>query len=466
MTDSRELIIIGGGPGGYVAALRASQLKMKTTLIEEDRIGGTCMNTGCIPTKFLLHETQIYREIKDNKRLEGPVDRVMMNWAKVQGGKASVVDRLVKGTEFLLLRNGVEIIKGRASMEDEKVVAVETAAGSKILAGEKLILATGSRAAELPFLKADGRRVLTNIEALELAEVPKSLAIIGAGAIGLELGLIYARLGTEVTVLEILPNILPGSDRQMALRLDRMLKKQGLKLLTDMKIEESSVEERKVRLKGTCLRTRASFEVESEKALLAVGRKPNSEIFRNLGRISLSKAGYVEVDRKLGTGVPGVFAIGDLIGGKLLAHKASHEGILAAENLAGAAREMSYHALPMAVFTDPEFASVGLTEEEAKEKGVGVTSGMFSLQANGRALTMEKPEGMIKILADEKGVIVGAHILAPSASEMIPELTLAVQNRMTLKDVSSAIHIHPTLSEAVMEAALKACGIAIHALND
>jgi len=466
MTDSRELIIIGGGPGGYVAALRASQLKMKTTLIEEDRVGGTCMNYGCIPTKFLLHETQIYREIKDNKRLEGPVDRVMMNWAKVQGEKASVVDQLVKGTEFLLLRNGVEIIKGRASLEDEKVVAVETAAGSKILAGEKLILATGSRAAELPFLKADGRRVLTNIEALELAEVPKSLAVIGAGAIGLELGLIYARLGTEVTILEILPNILPGSDRQMALRLDRILRKQGLKILTDMKIEESSVGEREVRLKGTCLRTKASFEVESEKALLAVGRKPNSEIFRNMGRLSLDKAGHVEVDRKLGTGVAGVCAIGDLIGGKLLAHKASHEGILAAENLAGAAREMPYHALPMAVFTDPEFASVGLTEEEAKEKGVGVTSGMFSLQANGRALTMGKPEGMIKILADENGVIVGAHILAPAASEMISELTLAVQNRMTLKDVSSAIHIHPTLSEAMMEAALKARGIAIHALNN
>ena len=466
MTELRELIVIGGGPGGYVAALRAAQLKMKTTLIEEDRIGGTCMNYGCIPTKFLLHETQIFREMKDNKRFEGPVDQVRMNWIKVQEERISVIDRLVKGTEFLLQRSGVEVIKGRALMKDEKVVSVETADGSKILAADKLILATGSRAAGLPFLKADGCRILTNIEALELAAIPKSLAIIGAGAIGLEIGLIYARLGTEVTILEILPTILPGSDRQMALRLDRILKKQGLKILTDMKIEDSSVEEKQIRLKGTCLRTKVPFEVVSEKVLLAAGRQPNSEIFRGLGRLSLDKAGYLEVDRKLGTGVAGVCAVGDLIGGKLLAHKASHEGILAAENLAGASKEMNDHALPMAVFTDPELASVGLSEEEAKEKGIKVRSGMFSLQANGRALTMEKPEGMVKILADEKGVIVGAHILAPAASEMIPELTLAVRNRMTLEDVSSVIHIHPPLSEAMMEAALKARGMAIQALND
>ncbi|OGD24523.1 MAG: dihydrolipoyl dehydrogenase [Candidatus Aminicenantes bacterium RBG_13_59_9] len=466
MTESRELIVIGGGPGGYTAALRAAQLKMKTTLIERERLGGTCMNYGCIPTKFLLHETQLYREMKEHRRFEGVSDRFRLNWTKVQAERSAVIDRLVKGVEFLLHRNGVEVIKGQASMKDEKLIAVETPAGTRILAADKLILAAGSRSADLPFLKPDGRRILTNIEALELAEVPKSLSIIGAGAIGLEIGLIYARLGSKVTILEILPHILPGSDRQMALRLDRILKKQGLEILTDMRIEESEVEPDGVRLKGTCLRSRVAFEVESEKVLLAVGRRPNSEIFRGVGRLSLAKPGYVEVNAKLQTAVPGVFAIGDLIGGKLLAHKASHDGILAAENLAGASHEPSDLALPMAVFTDPEFASVGLTEEEARERGVKVTSGMFSLQANGRALTMEKPEGMVKVLADEQGVIVGAHILAPAASEMIPELTLAVRKRLRLDDVSSTIHIHPTLSEALMEAALKAQGRAIQALND
>jgi dihydrolipoamide dehydrogenase len=272
-------------------------------------------------------------------------------------------------------------------------------------------------------------------------------------------------MGTEVTVLEILPDILPGTDRSMAARLERFLKKQGLKIFTQMRIEESSLEEGAARLKGTCLKTGQSFELAAEKILLAAGRRPNSEFLRDGFGALLGRGGFVQVNARLETAIPGVYAVGDLIGGKLLAHKASHEGTIAAENAAGAENEMHYEALPMAVFTEPELASVGPTEDEARASGLQVQVGLFSLQANGRALTLGNPEGMVKILAAPDDRIIGAHILAPFASEMIPELTLAIRKGLKVQDISRTIHIHPTVSEAMAEAALKVKGIALHALN-
>jgi dihydrolipoamide dehydrogenase len=465
MSEKRDLIIIGGGPGGYVAALRAAQLRKKVTVIEEDRIGGTCMNYGCIPTKFLLSQTKTWSELRHNPRIEGWRETVRLNWPSVQKEKRAVVDRLVRGTEFLLERNGVEVLKGRGELKSERKVLFCGHAEEKALDAEKIILATGSASAGLPFLKPDGNTVITHLEALDFEDVPRSLVVIGAGAIGLEIGTIYSRVGTEVTVLEILPTILPGTDRQMAARVERSLKRQGLKIFTEMRIEESFREAGRVSLKGTCLKSGQPFEFGAEKVLLAAGRRPNSEFLREGFGELLDRGGFVQVSARLETAAPGIYAIGDLIGGKLLAHKASHEGIMAAENAAGGSGEMDYRALPMAVFTEPELASVGLTEDEAKAAGLQIQVGLFSLQANGRALTLENPEGMVKIIAGRDDRVIGAHILAPFASEMIPEMTLAVRLGLTVQDVSQTIHVHPTVSEAMMEAALKAKGMALHALN-
>jgi dihydrolipoamide dehydrogenase len=465
MSEKRDLIIIGGGPGGYVAALRAAQLRKKVTVIEQDRIGGTCMNYGCIPTKFLLSQTKAWSELKHSPRIEGWGETVRLNWPSVQKERRGVVDRLVRGTEFLLQRNGVEVMKGRGELRSERGVLFRGPAGERALEAEKIVLATGSSSAGLPFLEPDGNTVITHLEALDSEHIPRSLIVVGAGAIGLEIGTIYFRLGTEVTVLEILPTILPGTDRQMAARLERSLKKKGLKIFTEMRIEESVRASGMVSLKGTCLKTGKPFAFGAEKVLLAAGRRPNSEFLRDGFGGLLDRAGFVQVNARLETAAPGIYAVGDLIGGKLLAHKASHEGIMAAENAAGGSAEMEYGALPMAVFTEPELASVGLTEDEAKATGLQAQVGLFSLQANGRALTLEDPEGMVKIIAAPDDRIIGAHILAPFASEMIPEMTLAVRKRLTVQDISQTIHVHPTVSEAIMEAALKVKGMALHALN-
>ena len=466
MAEKRDIVIIGGGPGGYLAAMRGAQLGKRITLIEEDRVGGTCINYGCIPTKYLLHQTKILKEIKGTKTLQGPVDQVSLDWKKVQEGRVSVVDRLVNGIVFLLEKGKVEIVKGTARLRSDKRVTARTAEGEKAFEADKVIVATGSRAASLPFLNPDGRTVVTSTEALELADIPKSLLVVGAGAIGLEIGSIYRRMGTDVTVLEILSGILPGSDRETAGRLDRVFKKHGPKVLTQMRIEVAAVEEGKVTLKGTCLRTNAPFEYAAEKCLLAAGRAPRTEgLFDGPPFLETDRAGFIKVNEKLETNTPGVYAIGDVIGGKLLAHKAYHDAVVAVENASGLDKKIDYTALPMAVFTEPEFASVGLTTEEAAERGLKVQSGVFPLQASGRAMTMDALDGMVKVIADEADRVVGAHILAPGASDMIPELTLAISKGMKLEDVASLIYIHPSLSEAVGEAALKAKNEALHILN-
>jgi len=466
MAEKWDIVILGGGPGGYVAALRGAQLKKRVLLIEKDKVGGTCMNYGCIPTKYLLHQTKIFKEFKENKITEGSLEQMKCNWRIVQEEKGKAVERLIKGLEFILRKNGIEILKATASLKDERHVVANTQGEKKFFETEKIILATGSRPSELPFLKLNGKEVISSREALELESVPSKVIIVGAGAIGIEIGSIYARLGSDVTVLEILPTILPGCDNESVMRLERLLRKQGLKIYTQMKIEKSAIKEGKVLLSGTCLKDQSPFEFEGEKVLLATGRRPNSEdLHEKTSLISLNRAGFVEVNPRLETNIRGIYAIGDLIGGKLLAHKASHEGLVAAENAAGGKRSMDYKALPMAVFTEPEFASVGLTEEEAAERGIKPQVGLFSLQASSRALTMERQEGMVKILADENDRIIGAHILAPNASEIIAEVTLAINKGMKLRDLSSSIHIHPTLSEAVMEAAMKAKNEALHILN-
>lgn len=465
MAERYDLTILGGGPGGYVAAIRAAQLGKKVLLIERDKLGGTCMNYGCIPTKYLLHQTIIYQDLKCSKNLDGPFDQVKCNWRKVQQEKGMVVDRLVRGVEFLLKKYRVEVIKGDGFLKSEKQISVEAYGQEKIFESDKIILATGSRPSSLPFLEPNRSEVVTSQEALEFENVPRTMLVIGAGAIGLEIGTIYRRLGSDVSVLEIMPTILPGSDREAVLRLERILKTQGLKIFTEMRIEKCRIEKENIVVEGNCLKTQSPFRFEAEKVLLAAGRKPNFETQSGGLSPNLGKTGFITVNSRLETNIPGVYAVGDVIGGKLLAHKASHEGILAAENASGMNKEIDYRALPMAVYTEPEFSSVGLTEEEAREKGIKAQVGLFSLQANGRALTIGKQEGMVKLLADEKDRVIGVHILAPHASELISEITLAISKGLKVQDVSSLFHIHPTLSEALMEAALRVKKQAIHVLN-
>jgi dihydrolipoamide dehydrogenase len=466
MAEKRDIVIIGGGPGGYLAAMRGAQLKKRITLIEQDRVGGTCINYGCIPTKYLLHQTKILKEVAGTKTLEGPVGEVRLNWARVQQGRQAVVDQLVKGLVFLLEKGKVEIVKAPARLRPDRSVVVRMAEGDRVIEADSVIVATGSSPASLPFLRPDGRTVITSTEALELSEIPKSLLVIGAGAIGLEMGSIYRRLGTDVTVLEILPQILPGSDKEAVTRLERALRKQGLKMFTEMRIDAAVVEDGGVTLKGLCLKTNTPFEYLAEKVLLSAGRKPNtSDLFDGEPFLEMDR-GFIKVDAALRTNVPGIHAIGDVIGGKLLAHKAYHDAIVAVENASGLApRNVDYSALPSAVFTEPEFATVGLTQEEAVARGIKVKSGVFPLQASGRAMTMEATDGLIKILADEADKVIGAHVVAPGASDVIPVLTMAVAKGMTLKELDGIIYVHPTLSEAIGEAALKANDKALHILN-
>jgi len=466
MDKEYDIAIIGAGPGGYVAAIRAAQLRKKVLLVEKNELGGTCTNWGCIPTKFLLQQTKKFNEAKTNKNLEGPINEIKCNWEKVQTEKSQKVAQLVKGIDFLLKNNGVDTIRGEASLIDGMKIVIQAKKEEKTIRAKKIILATGSRPAELPFLKRDGDKILNSTDALDLIEIPRRLLVIGAGAIGLEIGTIFQRLGTEVTILEILPQILPGSDKEICNRLERVLKRTGIKIYTRMKIKEVVKNENQVFLKGICLKDNSVFKYGAEKVLLAAGRIPVTEICKKNSRGFLfDKAGFVKVDAYLKTNVPGILAIGDLIGGKLLAHKAYHEGIIAVENAFGAKKRVSDKALPMAVFIEPEFSSVGLTEQEAKKKNKKVKVGLFSLQANGRALTMGSQEGMIKVIADAHKRIIGAHILAPYASELIAEMTMAVEKKLVLQDVASLIHIHPTLSEALKEAAMNAENKAIHTLS-
>jgi dihydrolipoamide dehydrogenase len=466
MAEKRDIVIIGAGPGGYLAAMRGAQLKKRITLIEEDRVGGTCINYGCIPAKYLLHQTKLYQEVRGLRTLAGPVGQISMEWTKVQEGRVSVVDRLVSGIVFLLERGKVEIVKGTARVSADRIVTARTTAGEKAYDAEIVIVATGSRAASLPFLKPDGRTVVTSTEAMAFTAVPKSLLVVGAGAIGLEIGSIYRRLGTDVTILEIMPGILPGADRETATRLDRVFKKRGPEVLTRMRIEEAKVEEGRATLTGTSLATKSPFVYTAEKVLLAAGRKPNVEnLFEGPPFLDLDSGGFIKVNDKLETGVPGIYAIGDVIGGKLLAHKAYHDAVVAVENASGFNRRADDAAVPMAVFTEPEFASVGLTQEEAVERGIKVQIGVFPLQASGRAMTMDAVDGLVKIIADGSDTVIGAHILAPGASDMIPLLTMAVSRGLSLKDVASLIYIHPSVSETIGEAALKAKNEALHILN-
>src|SRR5712664_1584928 len=459
MAGSFDVVVIGGGPGGYVAALRAAQLGAKTAIVERDRLGGTCLVRGCIPTKALLQSAELYTMAKAGVPFGLTADKIGFDWAVAQKRKAGVVDQLVKGVEGLLKAGGVTSMHGTARLAGKGVVDV---AGEQVQAKD-IIIATGSAIARIPLKGAE--LTIDSDQILELKEVPRRLAVIGGGVVGMEFAAMFAALGSKVTVFEMLPQVLPMVDADLVAAYAKHLSGLGGQIHTSSKVEEVARQKG-----GLQVRFSAGSEggaVDADQVLLAVGRVPYTQGLEagNAG-VKLER-GRVVVDEHLHTSADGVWAIGDVIGGIMLAHVASYEGLCAVDNIVGHANRVpDYHAAPNCIYTDPEIAHVGLGEKDAKDQGLDVKVGRFPFAASGRALTLGQSEGFVKVIADAiSGRLLGAHIIGPRATDLIAEATLAIQNGLTLDQVDLTIHAHPTLPESLMEAALAAQGRAIHIPN-
>jgi dihydrolipoamide dehydrogenase len=459
MTESFDVLVIGGGPGGYVAALRAAQLGARTAVVERDRVGGTCLVRGCIPTKALLQSAELYTLAKAGAPFGVVADKIGVDWSAALGRKTEVVDKLVKGVEGLLKAGGVTLVRGTASLAGRGAVDVS---GERIQAKD-IVIATGSAVARIPLKGAE--LTIDSDQILELKEIPRRLAVIGGGVVGMEFAAMFAALGTKVTVLEMLPQVLPMVDSDLVAVYTKHLAGLGGDVHTNAKVEE--IAKRKGGLQVRFSTGAEGGAVDADQVLLAVGRVPYTQgLEAEKAGVKLER-GRVVVDEHLHTTADGVWAIGDVIGGIMLAHVASYEGVLAIENIVGhAGRTPDYHAAPNCIYTDPEIAHVGLGEKEAKDKGLDVKVGRFPFTASARALTLGQPEGFVKVVAEAgTGRLLGAHIIGPRATDLIAEATLAVQNGLTLEQIDLTIHAHPTLPESLMEAALAAQGRAIHITN-
>jgi dihydrolipoamide dehydrogenase len=460
-----DVVVIGGGPGGYVAAIRAAQLGLNTVCVEMDKtLGGTCVNVGCIPSKALLQSSEHVEFLRTQAAAHGiDVGDVKVDIARMLKRKEDVVSQNTKGVEFLFKKNKVTWAKGRGTLKKGNVVDVEGADGSTTsYQARHVIIATGSVPVELPFLKFDEERVLSNVGALEMSEVPKHLIVIGGGVIGLELGSVWRRLGAKVTVVELAPTILPGNDADVVKEMARVLKKQGMDLREGTKVVGA---ERKGDIVSITVEKNGKQEtLEADRVLVSVGRKPSLGGIdaKSLG-LELGERGEVKVDDQMRTNLPNVYAIGDVVGGKLLAHKAEEEGVIAAEVIAGKPVHMHYRSMPSIVYTWPEVAAIGLAEHEVKESGRKYRVGKFPFTANGRARTMGETSGFVKFIADEAtDELLGAHMVGPNVSELAAEVVLAFEYRGSSEDIALTVHSHPTLSETVKEAALSVLGRAIH----
>jgi dihydrolipoamide dehydrogenase len=459
MTDSFDVLVIGGGPGGYVAALRAAQLGARTALVERDRVGGTCLVRGCIPTKALLQSAELYTLAKAGAPFGVVADKIGVDWSAALGRKTEVVDKLVKGVEGLLKAGGVTVVRGTASLAGKGAVDVS----SERIQAKDIVIATGSAVARISLKGAE--LTIDSDQILELKEIPARLAVIGGGVVGMEFAAMFAALGTKVTVLEMLPQVLPMVDSDLVAVYTKHLAGLGGDVHTDAKVEE--VAKRNGGLQVRFSKGGEGGAVDADQVLLAVGRVPYTQgLEAEKAGVKLER-GRVVVDEHLHTTADGVWAIGDVIGGIMLAHVASYEGVLAVENIVGHAnRTPDYHAAPNCIYTDPEIAHVGLGEKEAKDKGLDVKVGRFPFTASARALTLGQPEGFVKVVAETStGRLLGAHIIGPRATDLIAEATLAIQNGLTLEQIDLTIHAHPTLPESLMEAALAAQGRAIHITN-
>jgi dihydrolipoamide dehydrogenase len=460
-----DVVVIGGGPGGYVAAIRAAQLGLNTVCVEMDKtLGGTCVNVGCIPSKALLTSSEHYEWARQHSAEHGvKIDAVSLDLATMMKRKDAVVGQNTKGIEFLFRKNKITWAKGRGSLKTGNIVDVTADDGTvTTYEAKNVIIATGSVPIELPFLKFDEDRVLSNIGALKIPEVPKRLIVIGGGVIGLELGSVWRRLGAQVTVVELFPTILPGNDEEIIKEADKIFRKQGLDLRTGTKVTGASQEGKVVRIEVE--KDGAKETLEADYVLVSVGRKPSlTGIDVAALGLNLGKRGEIAVDAEMRTNLPNVFAIGDAVGGKLLAHKAEEEGVIAAEVIAGHHAKMDYKSMPSVVYTWPEIASVGLAEHEVKESGREYKTGKFPFSANGRARTMAETSGFVKFIADARtDELLGCHIIGANASDLIQEVVLAFEYRGSSEDIGITVHSHPTLSETVKEAALGVLGRPLH----
>lgn len=457
-----DVVVVGGGPGGYVAAIRAAQLGKEVVLVDKDALGGVCLNRGCIPSKAIIHAAKTVAHTKDASHMGIKVGAVDVDMGQVQQWKQGVVNKLTGGVGSLLKANGVQVVSGNAVLMADNRLAVETAKGMEYFKYEHAILATGSRPVQIPTFPFDGAYILSSTEALALDEIPPTLLVIGGGYIGLELGTAFAKLGSKVTVVEMAHNLLPGVDATLVQIVKKNLKKLGVEILTQTGAKGYEIQEGRVHVTLDALGEERV--VTADKVLVTVGRRPNTEEL-GLEQVGLSvdARGFLETDGQCRTKNPSVFAIGDITHGPMLAHKASKEGIVAAEAIAGHAAEMDVVAIPAVIFTDPEIATVGMSEGEAKEKGIEVTVGKFPFAANGRALTTNEGDGFCTVIAEkDTGVLLGVHIVGPDASSLIGEATLALEMGATVEDLHLTVHPHPTLTEVLMEAAADADGVAVH----
>ncbi len=457
-----DVVVVGAGPAGYVAAIRGAQRGGNICLVEKDTVGGTCLNWGCIPAKTLVATAGLLTRLRSADefgiRIEG---KVSLDYDKIVERKNRVVSGLVKGVEALLKSNGVTTLAGRATLLAKDRVRVEDASGQaqEVEAGS-IIVATGSRPIDLPGLAIDGEGILNSDHAVSLRELPESILIVGAGAIGCEFGFIFNGFGSDVTIVEMLPHAVPLMDEGISELLEREIKKRKIKLHVNTKV--AGVEKTASGMLEVALED--GKKVEVQKVLVSVGRAPNVEGFglEDAG-VELEANGTIRVNERMETSVPGVYAIGDVVGGSMLAHEASAEGIVAVENALGGNEVMDYNVVPSAIFTDPEIGSVGLTEHAARDRGYDVKIGRFPFRALGKAHALGEIAGEVKLVADaETDQIIGAHIIGPHATDLIHEMALAIKMEATAEEVAGTIHAHPTLSEALMEAGHALLGGAIH----
>ena len=454
---SYDVIVIGSGPGGYVAAIRCAQLGLKTACVEgRETLGGTCLNVGCIPSKALLHATEMLHETEENFAKMGlKVLRPDVDWKKMLGYKQETIDANTKGIEFLFKKNKIDWLKGWGSIPEGGKVKV----GDEVHDTKNIIIASGSEPSSLPGIEIDEKVVVTSTGALDLGKIPKSMVVIGAGVIGLELGSVYNRLGAKVTVIEFLDAVTPGMDKEVQKTFQRLLKRQGLDFVMGAAVQKVDATKTKANVTYQLRKDDSEASIDADVVLVATGRRPYTDGLglAELG-VEMSERGQIKTDSHWRTNVAGIYAIGDCIDGPMLAHKAEDEGMAAAETIAGQAGHVNYGVIPGVIYTHPEVSTVGQTEEQLKEAGVDYKVGKFSFMGNGRAKANHAADGFVKILAD-KGTdrILGAHIIGPMAGDLIHEICVAMEFGAAAEDLARTCHAHPTYSEAVREAAL-ACG--------
>lgn len=465
MPENFDVVVIGAGPAGYVAAIRAAQLKQKVAIVDKQWLGGVCLNVGCIPSKSLLKNAEVAHTLRERGKEFGfSFENLKLDYGVAVKRSRSNSDRLTKGVGFLMKKNGIAVFMGEARLSGPSAVTVTDKDGKRTeLAAKNIIVATGASAAVPGAWKTDGEKVVTYLEAIVQDKLPKSVVVIGSGAIGVEFSTVWSSYGVDVTIVEMLPRLVPLEDEDISKELEKEFKKRGVKALTGHKVE--SVEATKTGVKVKVSADGKETTLEADQALVAIGFRPNS---KGLGLeevgVKISERGFVEVNEKMQTNVPNIYAIGDVTGKLMLAHVGSAMGIVAAEVMAGAETvTLDYEMMPRATYCQPQIASFGITEAQAKERGYSVKVGRFPFQANGKALGLGDYAGFVKIVMDEKyGEILGAHMIGPEVTELLPELTLAHMMELTPHEIARNVHAHPTISEAIMEAAHGASGQAIH----